>query len=138
ASGLELRLHEDERAPARSSEPERRRERLPDRDERDVADDQVRCVRERLELARVRPLEHDHARVGAQARVQLPVADVEGDDARGADEGLRLRAALRETPLDEQRVEPLLHRPKARYNRSRGLSPGPAVKRRGWMSVTSR
>ena len=32
--------------------------------------------------ARVRPLEHDDARVGAQPPVELAVADVERDDAR--------------------------------------------------------
>ena len=37
-----------------------------------------------VERPRVRPLEHRHARVGAEARVQLAVADVERDHARRA------------------------------------------------------
>ena len=37
-----------------------------------------------VSVARVRPLEHGHARVVAEPLVQLPVADVERDHARGA------------------------------------------------------
>ena len=37
-----------------------------------------------MEVARVRPLEHGHARVVAKLRVQLAVADVDGDHARHA------------------------------------------------------
>ena len=42
------------------------------------------CGRERElgERARVRPLQHRDARIGAETRVQLPVADVERDHAR--------------------------------------------------------
>ena len=37
-----------------------------------------------VERARVRPLEHRHARVVADPRMELPVPDVERDHARGA------------------------------------------------------
>src|SRR5581483_6958187 len=197
--GLELGLDENERAPAGRGERERRRQRLPHRDERDVADDEVGRVWKLLEAARVRALEHGHARVGAQARVELAVADVERDHVRrpaleqhvgeaagrgadvegpssghvqpqrvqrvrellptardvrrraldlelrvdvdllarlrvaghksGEDERLRLRPALREAALDEERVEPSLHatrlarRPAPEASRlSRGVS----------------
>src|SRR5262249_20352162 len=63
--GLELRLDEDERTPTRSSEPERRRQRLPDRDEGDVADHEIGRVRELGQLARILALEHGDPRVAA-------------------------------------------------------------------------
>ena len=80
--GLELRLHERERAPARRGAAERGRKRLVEPDERDVADDERRRERKggAVEAADVRPLEDGHARVVAQLRVQLAVADVEGAD----------------------------------------------------------
>ncbi len=43
-----------------------------------------RRERELGQRPRVRPLEHGHARIGAQPRVQLAVADVERDHARRA------------------------------------------------------
>ena len=47
-------------------------------------DDELRRERELGQLARVRALEHGHARIVAQARVELAVADVERDHARRA------------------------------------------------------
>ena len=82
--GLELRLDEDERLPARPREGECGRQRGTDADERDVARDEVRRERQLGQLARVRALEHGHARVGPQPFVQLSAADVEGDHARRA------------------------------------------------------
>ena len=84
AARLELRLDEDERFPTRLREPERRRERDADADERDVAGDEVRRERELGQLAGVRALEHGHARVGAQPLVELAAADVERDHTRRA------------------------------------------------------
>src|SRR5689334_22712511 len=60
APGLELRLHEHDRLPARRAEAQDRREREAHRDERDVADRELRREGERVERARVRPLEHSH------------------------------------------------------------------------------
>src|SRR5436190_2853079 len=77
--GLELRLHEHEGLPAAGGEAERGRQGHTNRDERDVADDQLGRERQLPERARVRPLQDDDARVVAQPGVQLPVADVEGD-----------------------------------------------------------
>ena len=79
---LELRLDEDERLPAGSGEGEHRGQRLRHRDERDVADDELGCERELPQRAGVHALEHGHARVRPEARVELPVADVDRDHAR--------------------------------------------------------
>ena len=60
---------------------------MPQRDERDIDGDDVEGPGQvgGRQIARVDVLEHDDARVGAQAPVELPVADVEGDDlARAA------------------------------------------------------
>src|SRR5579862_8265194 len=84
AACLELRLHEDERLPAWRREPERRRKRDSKRDERHIARDELRSERELRERSRVRPLEHGHARIVANARVKLAVAHIERDHARGA------------------------------------------------------
>ena len=84
AAGLELRLHEHDGLPARRGERSAGGSAIRTRDERHVADDELRRERELGERARVRPLEHDDARVVAQPLVQLPVADVDGDHARGA------------------------------------------------------
>src|SRR3954451_4832089 len=83
-AGLELRLHEHDGLPARRCELEQGRERLSDADERDVADGEVRRKRQLADLARIRPLEDDDPAVLADARVQLPVADVERDHACSA------------------------------------------------------
>src|SRR5215207_7068481 len=83
ATGLELRLDQDDRLPAGAGERERRRQRLVDADEGDVRDDEVRRVRQLSELACVRPLEHGDPRVFADPGVQLSVADVERDHPRG-------------------------------------------------------
>src|SRR5439155_8552458 len=82
--GLELWLHEHDGLPARRAEAQNRWQREPHRDERDVADRELRGERELGQRARVRSLEHGHARIRTEARVKLPVADVDGDDARGA------------------------------------------------------
>ena len=81
---LELRLHERKRLPARGSGIESRRQRRPQRDERDVARDEVGRVRKLGQVARVHALEDGHARVVAQPRMQLAVADVERDHVRRA------------------------------------------------------
>src|SRR5581483_8450832 len=101
AAGLELRLHEHQRLPAGRCEGEHGRQRHAHRDERDVADDEVGRERQRAELARVRTLEHGHARVGAQARVELAVADVERDHAASA----RLQQAVGEAPRGGAHVD---------------------------------
>src|SRR5665213_1361923 len=80
---LELRLHEHERLPAARSERERGRKRKPDRDERDVAGHELWRERQPRQLARIRLLDHGHPGIVADLRVQLPVADVERDHARG-------------------------------------------------------
>src|SRR3989475_4213309 len=79
STGLELRLHEHNGLPALLGEPQNRRQGGRDRDERDVAHNEVGSERQAPELARVRPLEHRHPRVAAQPRMELPVADVERD-----------------------------------------------------------
>src|SRR6185312_11374385 len=71
ATGLELRLDEHDRLPAGLREPQRRGQGRPNGDERDVADDELRRERQRLEGARVRPFEHRHAWIAAQSRVEL-------------------------------------------------------------------
>ena len=85
-AGLELRLDEDERAPAGRRAGERRRQRLGEPDERDVAGDERRSERQvlRTHAPDVRPLEHGHARVGAKLRMELTVPDVESADTGGA------------------------------------------------------
>ena len=65
------------------------RQNVSQRDERHVDGDEVEapCLGRKgvgRQRARVRAFEHDHARVGAQAPVELAVADVERDDAGGA------------------------------------------------------
>jgi hypothetical protein len=84
AARLELRLHEHDRLPARASQVQQRRQRLPDADERDVADHELRRERQLRDVPRVRPLDHDHAWVLADTRVELAIADVESNDASGA------------------------------------------------------
>src|SRR5207302_3489408 len=84
AAGLELRLDEDERLPARRSESEGGRKRETDADEGDVARDELRRERKLLERPRVRPLQHGHAGIGAEPLVELPVPDVERDHPAGA------------------------------------------------------
>ena len=63
------------------------REHLGQRDERDIDHDQLGSVRERRREAASRaflPLEHRHARIGAQPKLQLAVGDIERDDVRGS------------------------------------------------------
>src|SRR5207247_8640008 len=76
AAGLELRLHENHGLPARRRQLEERRQRLPDADERDVADDELRRERELGDVQCVRTLAHDHPRGTADARVKMAVADI--------------------------------------------------------------
>src|SRR5918996_5182549 len=93
-AGLELGLHEHERAPARRRAGQGGRQRLAEADEGHVARDEGGREREVVtaEVTHVRPLENGDARVVAQARMKLAVADVEGADAVGA----RLEQAVRE------------------------------------------
>ena len=83
--GLELRLDEHERLPAglraaRSTGGSASRTLMKETSQTSRSG----RTAARVELARVRPLEHGDARVVAQPRVQLAVADVDGDHARGA------------------------------------------------------
>src|SRR5207245_1331416 len=77
----------------------------------DVEAERLQRVRELLPAARdVRRRALDlELRFGVDLLSRLRVA---GDEA-GEDECLRLRLALSEPALDEERVEPLLHGPKA-------------------------
>ena len=59
AARLELRLHEHDRLPARRGERSAGGSAMPHRDEGDVADDELGANGSSVELARVRPLEHD-------------------------------------------------------------------------------
>ena len=81
-AGLELRLDEHDRIPTGREQAQHRWQRGPDADEGDVGDEQVGAERQLPELAGVRALEHGHPWVGAQLRVELAVADVDGDHAR--------------------------------------------------------
>jgi hypothetical protein len=82
APRLELRLHERDHIGVCGKERRKRRQDVPQRDERDVNRHQIRRVRQvvRAEGARVHALGDEDARVGAQAPIELPVADVERDD----------------------------------------------------------
>ena len=72
AAGLELRLDEDERLPARAARAASAGgSAMRTRDERDVAGDELGRERQLGQLAGVRALEHGHARVVAQPRVEL-------------------------------------------------------------------
>ncbi len=106
APGLELRLDEHERDPVRYRQPEGRGQHEGCGDERHVAGDELRRERERLEPARVDPLEHDHPLVPAEPRVQLPVADVERDHPRGA----ALQKTIGETARGRTEIEAVLAR----------------------------
>lgn len=87
--------------PARPARLARRRTR----DEGEVERDEVERARVRevgeAQVAQVRPLEHGHARVDAHALRDLPVADVDADDVRGA----ALEEAVSEAAGREARVE---------------------------------
>ena len=85
APGLELRLDEHERLPARARRAGAPAA-APSRREMNETSQATSSRRERQlgQLAGVHALEHGHARVVAQPRVQLAVADVERDHARGA------------------------------------------------------
>ena len=89
ATGLELWL--DERDDPTAAPQQRRHDgpQVPERDERDVDCDEVERAGvgghwSAVEVARVRALDGDHARIGPQLPIELAVADVERDDARGA------------------------------------------------------
>ena len=83
-AGLELRLHEHERLPGGSGEPEQRRQRGPDRDEGDVAHDHLGREREARHVPCVDALEHRDPIVRSQPGMKLPVPDVESDHPGGA------------------------------------------------------
>src|SRR6185312_15563933 len=106
APGLELRLDEHERDPVRYRQPEGRWQHEGCGDERHVAGDELRRERERLQPARVDPLEHDHPLVPAEPRVQLPVADVERDHPSGA----ALQETIGETARGRTEIEAVLAR----------------------------
>jgi aminoglycoside 6'-N-acetyltransferase len=81
ATGFELRLHEHDRLPTRRGELQQPGERLAHADERDVADDELRRERQLADAPRICPFEDDDARVLADPRVQLAVANVQRDHA---------------------------------------------------------
>ena len=108
-SDLELRLDEDDGAKGVGHERHDRRPDRRHRDERDVAHHEVGAPGQvvRRQMARVRALQHRDPRVVPKRPVELPVADVHGDDRPGA----RFRT---------QSVKPRWrHRGRARRNRSR-------------------
>ena len=84
-AGLELRLHERERAPPGRRTGQCGWKGLGEADEGDVGDEEGRTVREVVaaEVTDVRALEDGHARVLPQLRMKLPVPDVERDHPRG-------------------------------------------------------
>jgi aminoglycoside 6'-N-acetyltransferase len=81
AAGFELRLHEHDSVPTRRGELQQPGQRLPHADKRDVADDELRRERQLVNAPRIRPFEDDDARVLADPRVQLAVANVQRDHA---------------------------------------------------------
>ena len=81
---LELRLDEHERIPARLQERQDRGESEANADEGDVTGEEIGAERELAEVARVRPLHDGDARVVAKLRMQLAVADIDGDHSRNA------------------------------------------------------
>ena len=82
---LELRLDERDEGGAGAGERERRRQRLGERDEREVGDDEVgRRHVAGGEVAGVQALDRVHPRVGGERRRELAVADVDGPDLGGA------------------------------------------------------
>ena len=87
APGLELRLHQHERPPARLGARERGRQHQPQRDERDVGRDQRRrdtAAPRARGGARSRRRSPSPARSAREALVQLVSADVDRDHARRA------------------------------------------------------
>jgi aminoglycoside 6'-N-acetyltransferase len=81
---LELRLDEDDGLPPRCRELQERRQSFLHADERDVADDERGRKRELRHLPGVRSLPYDDAWIVSDTWVQLAVADVESDHARGS------------------------------------------------------
>ena len=82
AADLELRLHERDELAAGAGAPRDRGEQLAEADERRVDDDEIAGPPTLLglERSRVRPLQHDDARIDAQLVRELAVADVDRDD----------------------------------------------------------
>ena len=104
ATGLELRLDEDERLPARRRERDgRRKPRVAEMNETSQV---MNCGANgsSSSCTRVDPLEHDDAVVVAESRMELPVADVQGDHARRA----TLQQAVREPARRRAEVEATL------------------------------
>src|SRR5581483_5513919 len=83
-SRLELRLHEHEGLPAGRGEREHGGQRVLCGGEGHIAHHELRRERQLGDVAGVDAFEDDHARVVADLRMQLAVADVERDHARGA------------------------------------------------------
>ena len=86
AAELELRLDEADEPRPLARELQHMRQHEPLRNEAHVDDDRVRRFAEHLrrERARVEAFERADARVGREARIELSVADIDGDDLRRA------------------------------------------------------
>src|SRR5215470_11184937 len=82
APGLELRLDQRHQPGLWAGQRQRRRQRLPQRDEADIGDDRARRFRNaaRIQRARIAALERHHRRQPRQTRIELTMADVDGVD----------------------------------------------------------
>ena len=88
---LELRLDQGDEHRAGPREVERGRQRLGERDEREVRRDPV-GGRNVIggQVAGVETFDEAHARIGAKRRIELTVADIDGPDRRRAGTGAAL------------------------------------------------
>jgi hypothetical protein len=79
---FELRLDQQHSMGAGSCQPGDNRDDISQGDERDISDDHVRCEWQivRHDLADVDAAHLDDARISGDARVELTVAHIEGDD----------------------------------------------------------
>ena len=84
AARLELRLDERDDVGSRADDTNDGGQHLCQRDERRIDGGNVDPFRKRLEVADVRALHHHHARVFAQAQVELAIADIDRVDTTGA------------------------------------------------------
>ena len=99
-------------------------------------DDDVDGARQvgQRQMARVEVLDHDDARIVAQRPVELPVADVERDDARGA----ALQQHVGEAAGGGADVERLAaRRRRCRTCRARARASARRGRRTGWSGVAS-
>jgi hypothetical protein len=85
AAGFELWLHEEHHRRPRLAQSGQPRDHQLQRDERQVADDQVDRAADLVDVdvADVGALEVRDTRIGSESFVELTVPDVEGDDVRG-------------------------------------------------------